>query len=191
LPVDEAISRRYAAGVIVVVLHFTVIAALIAALNSHSSVWQSVREIQLLLIKPPPPPVKPRILPPLPPMAFPLLEAPEPIMPLPSAPPVSAVPASPSITSVGKALFGCDRLGGLPQEEGPQCPETQFGAPREQSVGLGPPPDPDSPWAKVIAERNTPPRPINQPCPLGSYQDTHGLPCFSFDQQAPLLGALH
>jgi hypothetical protein len=190
---DDRNARRYAVGAVVVILHIAVVAALIAALNSHSSLWQSVREIQLLLLKPSPPTKTEILLPPepLPQMRFHALEAPEPEVPPPSAPSLSAIPMPPTVTSIGKALFGCDRLGGLPQEEGPQCPQTQFGAPREQSVGLGPPPDPDSPWAKAIAERNTLPRPINQLCPLGSYQDTHGLPCFSFDQQAPLLGALH
>jgi hypothetical protein len=194
LPVDETNARRYAAGAAVVVLHVVFVAALIAALNSHSGLRQVAREIQLLLLKPPPP-TKTEILPPpepLPPMRFPALEAPEPEVPLPSSPSsLSAIPVPPAVTGVGKALFGCNPETRLGTEEREQCPHGQFGAPHEQSVGLGPPPDPDSPWAKAVAERNTQPRPINQPCPLGSYQDTRGLPCFSFDQKAPVLDALH
>jgi hypothetical protein len=123
-----------------------------------------------------------------------LLEAPEAIIPQSSPPPsVSAVPMPPGMAGVGRALFGCnalesDRMG---EEERSQCPGSTFGKPREQSVGLGPPPDPDSPWARAVAERNAPVNPINTPCPPGSYQDTHGLPCFRWDQQAPALPALH
>ena len=95
------------------------------------------------------------------------------------------------MTGVGKALFGCNPELRLNAAEQAQCPRNAFGTLPAERVGLGPPPDPDSPWAKAVAERNTPPRPINQPCPLGSYNDTRGLPCFSFDQKAPLLDALH
>jgi hypothetical protein len=50
---------------------------------------------------------------------------------------------------------------------------------------MPPPPDPNSPFTKEIEERFRDAVPINRPCPLGSFNDTHGLPCFGFNEASP------
>jgi hypothetical protein len=93
------------------------------------------------------------------------------------------------ISGVGRALFGCDpmTLDKVSPEARADCLRLPKGQSHGQSVRLGPPPDPNSPFAKEIEERFRKAEPINRPCPLGSYNDIRGLPCFGFDQEAPIL----
>jgi hypothetical protein len=106
-----------------------------------------------------------------------------------SVPQLAPAPAPPgSISGVGRALFGCDpsKIDTLPVEERAACLRLPPAKPREQSVRLGSPPNPSSPWAKAIAERFREAKPINHPCSLGSYNDIHGLPClFGFSDDPP------
>jgi hypothetical protein len=102
--------------------------------------------------------------------------------------PGATAPAPGAISGVGRALFDCNpaKLDLLPPEARASCLRLS-GKPREANVRLGPRPDPNSPFAKELEERFREATPINRPCPLGSYNDTHGLPCFGFDNEAPLL----
>ncbi|HEX4080688.1 MAG TPA: hypothetical protein VHX61_17640 [Rhizomicrobium sp.] len=101
----------------------------------------------------------------------------------------AAAPAPGAIPGIGRALFGCDpaKLDLLSPETRAACARLPLVKPREQSVRLGPPPDPNSPFTREIEERFHEAVPINRPCALDSYNDTLGLPCFSFDHQAPQL----
>lgn len=103
--------------------------------------------------------------------------------------PTPAAPAPGAVEGVGRALFGCDpaELDTLSPEARTSCSRRYAGRPREQSVRLGPPPDPNSPFTKEIEERFREAQPIMRPCTQASHNDTLGLPCFGFDQKAPLL----
>ncbi|HEY6578978.1 MAG TPA: hypothetical protein VIY09_06625 [Rhizomicrobium sp.] len=100
-----------------------------------------------------------------------------------------SLPGPGAISGVGRALFGCDpmKLDTLSPEDRAACQRLPLGKPHEQSVRLGRPPDPNSPFTKEIEERFRDAEPIVRPCPLGSYNDIRGLPCFGFDEKAPLL----
>jgi hypothetical protein len=105
---------------------------------------------------------------------------------LPASPGQLFVPKSPpspeALSGVGRALFGCDpqKLDTLSAKDRAACRRVPSRAPAQRSVRLGPALDPNSPFTKEIEERFRPAAPINRPCPLGSFNDTHGLPCFGF-----------
>jgi hypothetical protein len=133
--------------------------------------------------RPPPPMAQPNLIVPVMPSAMPALPGLSVPKPAPALPPGS-------IGGIGRALFGCDALNldRLSPEDRARCLRLGQGAPHERSVRLGPAPDPDSPFTREIEERFREARPINRPCASGSYEDLHGLPCFGFDEKAPLLG---
>ena len=183
----ETRLRRLGSAGAVLLLHLTLLTVFIFAMNSRLRVINPVQEIEVsfpAFIRRPPPPSVPLI---------PELIAP--LMPLQSArpselslPEITPAPPLGSITGIGRALFGCEpsKLDTLSPEERAACLRLPPGKPSEQSVRLGPPPDSNSPWAKVIAERFREARPINHPCPPGGYNDIHGLPClFGFSDGPP------
>jgi hypothetical protein len=169
----------------VLLLHFALLTAFIFAMNSRLPGRNPAREIVVsfpAVIRKPPAPVVLR-----PDLVAPVMPLQGPTSPELSMPELTPAPPGPgSISGVGRALFGCDplKIDTLPPEERAAClPPAR---PREKSVRFGPPPDSNSPWAKVIAERFREAKPINHPCSLGSYNDIHGLPClFGSDDPPP------
>jgi hypothetical protein len=91
-------------------------------------------------------------------------------------------PAPGAISRVGRALFGCDpqKFDMLSPQDQAACLRLPQGEAALASVRMPPPPDPHSPFTKEIEERFRKATPINRPCPQGSFNDTHGLPCFGF-----------
>ncbi len=168
-------------------LHLGLLIAFVIAMNARVRVTNHIQEIEVsfpaFIAKTPPPtaPLPPEMIAPLVPLQ--LARPPE-----LSIPEITPAPPSGSISGVGRTLFGCDplKMDTLSPEERAACARLPPGKPREQNVRLGPPPDPNSPWAEVIAERFRKAQPINHPCPLGSYNDIHGLPClFGFSDNPP------
>ncbi|HEY1612585.1 MAG TPA: hypothetical protein VGF97_02685 [Rhizomicrobium sp.] len=183
-------QRLISAGA-VIALHVAFLGSLLLAMRTHPPVSPQGREIQLVL-----PAIVTRHLPFLPAPPEPSLEAPA-MPPLPAAPealappppPAPAMPAPGAILGIGRALFGCDpmTMDSLSPDDRARCLHLAPGKLPERNVRLGPPPDPNSPFEKVIEERHRDANTINRPCPPGSYNDTHGLECFGFDDKAPLL----
>jgi hypothetical protein len=182
--------RRVVSAGAVVLLHLALISAFIFVNYARTHLPKSAQEIELTFsaanpsIAPPPlPAIQPTLISPTPPpyVAPPLLRS------APQAAP--SAPSSGAIEGVGRALFGCDpaKLNLLSPEARAGCLRLHTGKPHEQSVLLGPPPDPNSPFTKEIEERFRDAQPIMRPCPQGSRNDTLGLPCFGFDQEAPPL----
>jgi hypothetical protein len=185
----EAQLRRLGSASAVLLLHLALLTAFIFAMNWRLPEKNPAREIVVsfpaFIRKSPPVVLSPDLVAPVMPLQGPT-------SPELSIPELTPAPPSPgSISGVGRALFGCDpaKIDTLPPEERAACLRLPQGRPREQSVRLGPPPDPNSPFTKEIEERFRQANPINRPCPLGSYQDTHGLPCFGFEEKSQLLGA--
>jgi hypothetical protein len=173
----------------VVLLHAGLLAAFLVAEFARTHLPAVSNEIVLTF------PARSREQPPPAPMLRPTLITPAlpraiapPVFPI-VPPPVTSAPGAGSISGLGRALFGCDpmKLDRLSPEARAACLRLAPGKSHEQSVRLGPPPDPDSPFTKEIEERFRKAQPISRPCPLGSYNDIRGLPCFGFDQEAPLL----
>jgi hypothetical protein len=186
----EVGPRRLASASAVLLLHLALLTAFIFAMNSRLRLTYPVQEIEVSFpasVARAPRPVVPLS----PELIAPVMPA-QPTPPSgPSVPEIAPAPSPGSISGIGRALFGCDpsTLDLLPPEQRAACLRLPQSRPREQSVRLGPPPDPNSPFTKEIEERFRQANPINRPCPLGSYQDTHGLPCFGFEEKSPLLGA--
>jgi hypothetical protein len=182
----EAQLRRLCSASAVLLLHLALLAAFIFAMNSRIVGRNPAQEIEVsfpAFIRKPPSPVVLR-----PDLLAPVMPLQRPTQPELSVPELAPAPASPgSISGVGRALFGCDpsKIDTLPVEERAACPLLPPAKPREQSVRLGPPPDPNSPFAKVIEERFRKATPISRPCPLGGYEDVRGLPCFGFEEGTP------
>jgi hypothetical protein len=185
--VTEAQLRRLGSASAVLLLHLGLLTAFIFAMNSRLRLTNPVQEIEVsfpaFVVRAPPPavPLPPELIAPLMPLQ---LARPSEL----SLPEITPAPPLGSITGIGRALFGCEpsKFDTLSPEKRAACLRLPPGKPREQSVRLGPPPDSNSPWAKVIAERFREARPINHPCPLGSYNDVHGLPClFGFSDDPP------
>lgn len=184
----EATLRGLGSASGVLLLHLGLIIALFFAMNARVHVTNHIQEIEVsfpaFIAKTPPPtaPLPPELIAPL----TPLQPAPRPEL---SIPEITPAPPPGSISGVGRALFGCDpsKLDTLSPEERAACVRLPPGKPREQSVRLGPPPEPNSPFAKVIEERFREANPMSRPCPLDGYDDLHGLPCFGFDEKAPVL----
>jgi hypothetical protein len=181
---------RIVSAAAVLVLHAGFLMLFLIVSQVRMSIGGRLQEIELRI---PPPPNFPatRIAPGLQPK---FLSPATPVLPaFPGqllAPPVqSTLPTPGAISGVGRALFGCDpqKLDLLSAKDRAACLRLARGAQRQQSVRLGPPPDPNSPFTKEIEERFRDAAPINQPCPQGSFNDVHGIPCFAFDQDAPLL----
>ncbi len=183
---SEAAQRRAVSAGAVIAVHLALISAFMIAGYERSSVAPAGHEIEIVF-RPP----TGRAGPALPPAIAPELFAPVAPAAAAKAPPSinPSVPAAPALSGVGRALFGCDpmKLDKLSPEDRAACLRLH-GKPHEQSVRMGPPPDPNSPFTKEIEERFREAVPINRPCPQGSYNDTHGLPCFDFTQKAPLFG---
>ncbi|HEX4158213.1 MAG TPA: hypothetical protein VHY79_07035 [Rhizomicrobium sp.] len=182
--------RRAATAGAVLLLHLLLLAGFFFSNLARPHQPGTGREIELFIprvlhhaVPLPAPPLRPNLIRP----AMPEIIVP----PAPQGTPgVSAAPPAPgSLQGVGRALFGCDpaKLDTLSPEARAGCLRSYAGKPHEQSVRLGPPPDPNSPFTKEIEERFREARPINRPCPPGSHNDTLGLPCFGFDQKSPLL----
>lgn len=180
-------SRRAISAGAVLLLHLVLITIFIMTNYRAAQFTGGFKEIQLTLPPRlrrivPPPALQPRLVSPVSPR---VITAPQ-INILPG--PGVGVPAPRSISGVGRALFGCNpaKLDLLSPEARAACQRLPAAKPREASVRLGPPPDPNSPFTKEIEERFRKANPINRPCPLGSYNDIRGLPCFGFDQESPL-----
>ena len=79
-------------------------------------------------------------------------------------------------------LFGCDplKLEMLSPPDRAACLRLPHGKAALANVRMPTPPDPGSPFTREIEERFRKATPINRPCPLGTFNDTHGLPCFGF-----------
>ena len=180
-------AQRFVSAGVVLAIHVVVISALVIASHVRIHVAPREREIEIVF------PIRhekalPLVAPILPELFAPVTPQPPPPS---SAPPLQSIPIAPnarSLSGVGRALFGCDptKLDTLSPEDRAACLRLPRKAP-EQSVRIGSPPDPNSPFEKVIEERFREAVPINRPCPQGSYNDTHGLPCFDFSEKAPLL----
>ncbi|MGH6888461.1 MAG: hypothetical protein ACREHF_04590 [Rhizomicrobium sp.] len=181
--------RRLVSAAAVLLLHLGVITVLIITIRTTSNSPAATHEIEIVVSPParklPPPPesVAPQLIRPEMPKAI------APAIPPAASPGTAAAPAPGAISGVGRALFGCDaaKLDRLSTAARGACLRLPSGRPHEQSVRLGPPPDPNSPFTKEIEERFRQAQPINRPCPQGSYNESRGLPCFGFDQQSPLL----
>ena len=171
--------RRATSAAAVLLLHFGLLGAfLFFASTARTVVRSAFREIVVTFpaaspTHPSSSEIKPQFLSPANPV-------------LPAAPgqlfaPQPQTPSAGAISGVGRALFGCDpqTLERLPAKERAGCLHLpQHGT--SQSSLLVPAPDPNSPFTKEIEERFRTATPINRPCALGSYNDTHGLPCFEF-----------
>jgi hypothetical protein len=185
---ERDLSRTVSACA-VLLLHLVLIAMFLTARISTPRLAHALHEIALTLPAPLrhepalPAALPPRLVVPTSPPAI----APPTIRISPGAGGAGAVPGE--ISGVGRALFGCSpaRLGLLSPEARKACQRIPPGAPHEASLRLGPPPDPASPFAREIEERFRRAVPINRPCPLGSYNDIRGLPCFGFDDGSSLL----
>lgn len=166
--------RRAASATAVLLLHLGLLGAFIFFADSARTVIRNpFREIVITFpatSRPHPPrsEIQPRFLSPAKP-AIPALPGPT----QPQVPPASA------ISGVGRALFACGRqtLDLLPANDRAGCLRLLSHSTAQTSFLL-PPPDPNSPFTKEIEERFREATPINHPCPLGSFNDTHGLPCF-------------
>jgi hypothetical protein len=183
-------ARRLISAVAVLALHFGLVTLFLAANYTRTSMSGRFEEIEIRF--PPPPARAPAS--PAPVLQPKFLSPSTPVIPaIPGqlfAPPEQAAPPAPgAIFGVGRALFGCDpqKRDTLSAQERAACQRISPHAPPQQTVRLGPAPDPNSPFTKEIEERFQEAVPINRPCPLGSFNDVHGLPCFAFDQEAPLL----
>jgi hypothetical protein len=184
----EADLRRMVSAAAVLAVHFGILAAFLFAHGARTFVSSRGEEIEIRFPPPPPrpalsiaPALKPQWIAPVAPM--------RPALPGQLfAPEALPAPGANSLSGVGRALFGCDpqKLDLLSAQDRAACVRAPA-KPPQQSVGLGRPPDPNSSFAKEIEERFREARPINRPCELGSFNDTHGLPCFGFGEQAPLL----
>ena len=102
--------------------------------------------------------------------------------------PHKALPVPGAISGVSRALFGCEpqKLHMLSPQDQITCLSLPRGTTPLANVRMPPPPDPGSPFTKEIQERFREATPINRPCPLGSFNDTHGLPCFGFPGGDPV-----
>jgi hypothetical protein len=180
--------RRVVSAGAVLLLHLLVIAAFVEAIRVTSHVPAVTQDVEVFF------PARAHRPQPLPENIPPHLMRPEmpkavaPAIP-PATPSITGVPSPGAISGVGRALFGCapEKLDRLSPEARTGCLSFSPGKPHERSVRLGPPPDPNSPFTKELEQRFRHAQPINRPCPPGSYNDTRGLPCFGFDQEAPLL----
>jgi hypothetical protein len=195
MPRGEADLRRLVSGGAVLLLHLGLVTVFLFANYARTLTGNQTEEIELRL--PPPPP---RQTVPIPPALEPQLIAPEtPLLPVfPGqlfAPKFLPAPPSPEVLSgVGRALFGCDpqKLDTLSAKDRAACLRVPSRAPPPHNVRLGLAPDPNSPFTKEIEERFRQAVPINRPCPLGSFNDTHGLPCFGFQgEEASPIYPLH
>ena len=181
----EAHFRRIAAGTAVLLLHVVLLSAFLLANCVCTIPRNSPREIEISF---PPnatkrsatvvPALRPKFLSPTVPVLPPIsgeLFAPRQVLPVPG-------PTS----GVGRAPFGCElqKLFTLSPQDQITCLRLQH-APLA-NIRMPPPPDPASPFTKEIQERFREARSINRPCPLGSFNDTHGLPCFGFSSGDPI-----
>jgi hypothetical protein len=182
--------RRALSAGAVLLLHLALLATFLVASRVSMRLPDTLREVEFTFAKParnpqPPPSaaLQPRFLKP----AAPAVVVPPALSFVPES--GAAAPAPGAISGIGRALFGCDpdKLDLLSPEARATCARLPLARPREQSVRLGAPPDPNLPFAREIEERFREAVPINRPCALDSYNDTLGLPCFSFDHQAPQL----
>lgn len=182
--------RRTASAGAVFLLHLGLLAAFLVADHARTHLRKAAQEIEISFLAPP---IRSHPLPS--PVIQPRLIAPSaPAIILPPAPQTVPEternePAPGVLSGVGRALFGCDpaKLDLLSPRAHAACLRLPPGKPHEASVLLGPPPDPDSPFTKEIQDRFRDATPIMRPCELGSYNDIRGLPCFGFEQKAPLL----
>lgn len=181
--------HRITAGTAVLLLHAALLSAFLFANYTRTASPNAAMEIEIRF--PPPAPAQKRALPP----------ALQPRLLSPTAPTLPAVPGelfaplqipSPTpgaMSGVGRALFGCDpqKLDLLSPQNRAACLRLPRGKAAVASLRMPAPADPNSPFTKEIEERFREAAPINRPCPLGSYNDTHGLPCFGFGEKSPLL----
>lgn len=178
--------RRLVSAAAVLLLHLAVIGAFAFAFRLATNVPAVTHEVEISF-----PPRTHRRSPELNPPQLTRPEVPNVIAPtiLQTNPSVPATPSAGAISGVGRALFGCDpaTFDRLSTEARARCLHFVPGRPHEQSVLLGPPPDPKSPFTKEIEQRFRKAQPIDRPCPSGSYNDLRGLPCFGFDPDSPLL----
>jgi hypothetical protein len=181
--------RRAASAGAVLLLHLGLLAAFLFADYGRTRLPKSALEIEISIPAPAqnPPPAWQAIRPKLIAPSAPAITLPPLLPPVPEAEKPSPAPGA--ISGVGRALFGCDpaKLDLLSPEARATCLRLAPGTQPQQSVLLGPPPDPNSPFTKETKERFREAKPIMRPCPQGSYNDIRGLPCFGFDQEAPLL----
>lgn len=185
---NRADSRRFVSATAVLLLHLAVVSAFVVAIR----VTPPTTVTQEIEVSFPPRTSLPITLPNVVPEH--LLR---PAMPKAVAPTISTsgpsfsteTPTPGAISGVGRALFGCDaaNLDRLSPAARAACLRLPKARSHEASVRLGPPPDPNSPFTREIEQRFRQAQPINRPCPPGSYNDIRGLPCFGFDQEAPLL----
>jgi len=180
------------AAAAVLLVHLGLLGALFFASTLGTGVHNPYREIELTFRIP----MRTGLPPALPPALRPNFIAPKnPLLPARpgqlSVPLAQPGPASPdTISGVGRALFGCDpkTLDLLPAKDRAGClhlPQSTASAP---NLRMPSPPGPNSPFTKEIEERFRQAIPINRPCPLGSFNDTRGLPCFGFqgDEASPI-----
>lgn len=175
--------RRITAGTAVLLLHLGLLSAFLFANYARTASHNRTGEIEIRFA-----PAATRPNPVFPPALHPKFLSPTaPALPaLPGqlfAPSQSPSPAPGAISGVGRALFGCDpqKLDLLSPQDRAACLHLSGAKSVVASIRMPPPPDPDSPFTKEIEERFRDATPINRPCPLGSFNDTHGLPCFGFE----------
>lgn len=184
----ETQLRRFASGTAVLLLHLGLLSALFLYNFARTAVIGPIREIEIRF------PAVVRKQNPLPaPALLPQFVSPyAPALPaIPGqllAPPLPAAPAPGAISGVGRALFGCDphKIDLLSPQDRAACLRMPSGKSAPQNVRMSPPPDPNSPFTREIEERFREAEPIDRPCPLGSFNDTYGLPCFGFNNKSAL-----
>jgi len=185
--VTEAHFRRIAAGTAVLLLHVVLLSVFLFANCMCTIPGNSPREIAIAF-----PPTVPKRSPTVAPALQPKFLSPT-VPVLPAIPrelfaPRQVSPVPGTISGVGHALFSCEpqNLFMLSPQDRTTCLRLPHGNAPLANVRMPPPPDPTSPFTKEIQERFREARPINRPCPLGSFNDTHGLPCFGFLREGPI-----
>ena len=186
---SETDFRRITAGTAVLLLHLALLSAFVFANYTRTVLHNPAGEIESRFA---PTPAKPN--PTVSPAMQPNFLSPAaPVLPAAPgqlfAPPQASSPAPGAISGIGHALFGCDpqKLDLLSPQDRAACLRLARAKSSMASIRMPPPPDPNSLFAKETEERFGEASPINRPCPLGSFNDTHGLPCFDFGEQSPLL----
>lgn len=181
----RSLMRSLVSAGAVVLLHLGFLAMFFFANYADTVVNGRTQEIEVRF---PPPPRQNRPISPLPPQLITPSTVRRPQVPDHLfIPETLTAPIPNPLSGAGRMLFDCDpeKRDLLSPQDRTACPHSI--EPFPHSVRMPPPPDENSPFTHEIEERFREARPINRPCPSGSFNDTHGLPCFAFDDKSPLL----
>jgi hypothetical protein len=195
--VGEVRIRRAAIGGAVLLLHFLVLLALLAAFQPHL-LRQAFGEREILVTlpvtEPKRNPQQPSDM--VPPTFLTPEAAPRPITApsleeaLPTKP---AEPAQPQgdIGALGRYLYNCSGTyyEKLSAKEKAHCLVNKWDGETGPSLTLGP--AKASPFSSVVAGRNAPAVPIEKPCPTDKPTANLGMPCYDFGDHEPLVEFHH